>query len=74
MSRTPPQTISIKPSARKLAARGQLERLALKMSDGQDYRLQEALLPGVTLAQARTALEAVPGSLAQAVVDERQNA
>lgn len=74
MSRTPSQATSIKPSARKLAARGQLKRLDLKMSDGQDYRLEEALLPGVTLAQARQALKAVPGSLAQAVVDERQHA
>jgi hypothetical protein len=74
VSRTPSQTVSIQPSARKLAARGQLDRLALKMSDGHDYRLEEALLPGVTLAQAREALKAVPGSLAQVAVDERQHA
>lgn len=74
MSRVPSPAVSIKPSTRKAAARGQLERLGLKASDGHDYRLEEALLPGVTSAEAREALKAVSGSLAQVIVDERQRA
>ncbi|BFU92189.1 MAG: hypothetical protein NTAFB01_33760 [Nitrospira sp.] len=64
----------MKLSARKAGARGQLERLGLKVSEGHDYRLEDALLPGVTSTQAREALRAVSGSLAQAIVDERRQA
>ncbi len=64
----------MKPSARKAAARGQLEQLGLKVSDGHDYRLEDALLPGVTSAEAREALKAVSGSMAEVIVDERQRA
>ncbi|MBX3329940.1 MAG: hypothetical protein KF722_06040 [Nitrospira sp.] len=74
MSRVPAPAVPIKPSARKAAARGQLERLGLKVSDGHDYRLEDALLPGITSTQAREALKAVSGSLAQTIVDERQRA
>ena len=74
MSRVPTPAVSIKPSARKAAARGQLERLGLKVSDGHDYRLEDALLPGITSAQAREALKAVSGSMADVIVDERQRA
>lgn len=66
--------ISIKPSARKAAVRSQLERLGLKVSDGHDYRLEDALLPGITSAQAREALKDVSESLAQTIVDERRQA
>lgn len=74
MPRMSSSSVSIKPSARKIAVRGQLEQLGLKVSDGHDYRLEDALLPGVTSAQACEALKAVSGSLAQAIVDERQRA
>ena len=74
MSRVPSPAVSMKPSARKAAARGQLEQLDLKVSDGHDCRLEDALLPGVTSAEACEALKAVSGSLAQAIIDERQRA
>lgn len=73
MSQIPTPAVPIKPSARKTAARGQLERLGLRMSDGQDYQLEEALLPGITSVQAREALKAVTGSMAQTIVDERRH-
>ena len=63
----------MKPSARKTAVRGQLERLGLKVSDGHDYRLEDALLPGITVAQARQAMKAVSGSMAEVIVDERRH-
>jgi hypothetical protein len=66
--------ISTKPSARKAAVRGQLERLGLKVSAGHEYQLEDALLPSSTSAQAREALKAVSGSLAQTIVDERRQA
>lgn len=72
MSQIPTPTVPIKPSARKAAVRGQLERLGLKVSAGHEYRLEDALLPGITSAQAREALKAVSGSLAQTIVDERR--
>lgn len=74
MSRIPTPAVPIKPSARKAAVRGQLERLGLKVSAGHKYRLEESLLPGITSAQAREALKAVSGSLAQTIVDERRHA
>lgn len=64
----------MKPSARKMAACAQLERLGLKVSDGHDYRLEDALLPGITSAQAPEVLKAVSGSMAETIVDERQRA
>ena len=51
-----------------------LERLGLKVSAGHGYRLEDALLPGITSAQARELLRAVSGSLAQMMVDERRQA
>jgi hypothetical protein len=49
-----------------------LTRLGLKVSDGHDYRLEDALLLGITSAQAREVLKSVSGSLAQTIVDERR--
>jgi len=72
MSRVSSSAVSMKPSARKVAASGQLKRLDLKVSDGHDYRLEDALLPGITSAQALEALKTVTGSLAQTIVDERR--
>lgn len=60
------------PSARKLAALRQLGTLPVKLSDGSDYQLQEAIQPGVTLAEVREALKRVPGSLADLILEERQ--
>lgn len=74
MSRVSSRAASVKPSGRKIAARGQLTQLGLKVSDGHDYRLEDALLPGITSAQAREVLKSVSGSLAQTVVDERWQA
>ena len=74
MSRTPTSAVPIKPSARKTAVCGQLERLGLKFSAGHDYRLEDALLPGITSAQAREELKGVSGSMAQTIVDERRHA
>lgn len=74
MPQVPMPAIPIKPSARKATVRGQLERLGLKVSAGHEYRLEDALLPGITSAQAREALKAVSGSLAQTIVDERRQA
>ena len=66
------KVIEATPSARKLRARQQFERLSLKVSDGLEYGLQEALLPNVGLTHAREALKALPQSLAQTVMEERQ--
>ena len=74
MSRVSSRAASVKPSGRKIAARGQLTQLGLKVSDGDDYRLEDALLPGITSAQAREVLKSVSGSLAQTIVDERWQA
>jgi hypothetical protein len=74
MSQIPTPAVPIKPSARKAAVRGQLEQLGLKVSDGHDYQLEDGLMLGVTSVQAREALKAVSGSLAQAIVDERWQA
>lgn len=74
MSRVSSRAASVKPSGRKTAARDQLTRLGLKVSDGHDYRLEDALLPGITSAQAREVLKSVSGSLAQTIVDERRHA
>lgn len=74
MSRVSSRAASVKPSARKAAVRGQLERLGLKVSAGHEYRLEDALLPGITSAQAREALKDVSGSMAQTIVDERRHA
>ena len=60
------------PGARKLAALRQLGTLPVKLSDGSDYQLQEAIQPGVTLAEVREALKRVPGSLADLILEERQ--
>ncbi len=74
MSRVPSPAVSIKPSPRKAAVRGQLERLGSKVSAGHEYRLEDAFLPGITSAQAREVLKSVSGSLAQTIVDERRHA
>jgi len=74
MSQIPTSAVSIKPSARKAAMRGQLEQLGLKVSDGHDYQLEDTLVPGVTSVEAREALKAVSGSMAEAIVDERWQA
>jgi hypothetical protein len=74
MSRVSSRAVPVKPSGRKIAARGQLTQLDLKVSDGHDYRLEDALLPGITSAQAREVLKSVSGSLAQTIVDERWKA
>ncbi len=67
-----PNTLRVTPSARKANARQQLARLSVSWSDGTDYGLQAALLPDVTLAEAREALQALPHSLAEAVLEARQ--
>jgi hypothetical protein len=74
MSRIPTPAVPIKSSARKAAVRGQLERLGLKVSAGHEYRLEDALLPGITSAQAREVLKDVSGSMAETIVDERRHA
>jgi len=74
MSRVSSRDASVKPSGRKATARGQLTRLGLKISDGHDYRLEDALVPAITQAQAREVLKSVSGSLAQTIVDERRHA
>lgn len=74
MSRAPSPAVSIKPSARKAAATGPLERLGLKVSGGHEYRLEDALLPGVTSIQAREALKDVSGSMSDVIVEERRHA
>ena len=72
MSSVPSRSIPIQPSARKLAAQHRLSQLAVKLSDGSDYQLQDALLPEVTLTQVRDALKNIPEPLALAVIQERQ--
>ncbi len=62
----------VTPSARNTNARQQLERLSVSWSEGTDHGLQEALLPDVTLAEAREVLKALPHSLAASVLEARQ--
>lgn len=64
--------VPVQPSARKVRARRELQRLAVTVSDGTAYGLGEAVLPNVTLADARRALERLPKSLTQTILDERQ--
>lgn len=58
----------------KAAATGRLEQLGLKVSGGYEYRLEDALLPGVTSIQAREALKGVSGSMLDAIVEEHRQA
>jgi len=67
------EPIPVQPSPRKLAALRQLSQLPLKLSDGYEYQLHEALLPGVTLAQVREELKVIPEPLAETVVEEREH-
>lgn len=64
---------TIHPSARKIRAGQALQRLAVAVSDGAEYGLEDAVLPHATLADARRALQDVPDSLAKAVIEERQS-
>lgn len=72
MASAPLESLSIQPSRRKRAALDQLSKLSVKLSDGSDYGLHKAVVPGVTVAQVRAALEAIPDPLAALVLDERQ--
>ena len=62
----------ITPSPSKLAARGRLEELGAKLSDGTDYLLPLVTRSTPTLAQARQALKPVIEPLSTVVLDERQ--
>ena len=64
--------IVVKPSARKAATRESLSGLAIKLSDGSDYHLQDSLRPGATLLQVRDALRHIEEPLADVVTDERR--
>jgi hypothetical protein len=55
-----------------VAARGPLEALGVKLSDGTDYLLPLMTSPTATLAHARHALNAVTEPLAAIVLDERR--
>ncbi len=67
-----PSPIPVQPSPRKLAALRQLLKLPLKLSDGYDYQLHEAILPGVTLAQVREELQVIQEPLSLSIVEERE--
>ena len=66
-------SLDVKSSARKLMAQHVFAPLSVTVSDGHDYGLQDALLPHVTLVQARAAWTHLPTSLAAMVVDERDH-
>ena len=67
-----PHPDPVRPSPRKLAALSRLRPLALKVSDGSEYQLSEALIPGVTLGEIREMLKSISGPLAETVVEERE--
>lgn len=59
------------PSERKLRGLAKLQGLPVKLSDGSDYNLHEYIIPGVTLEQVRRGLSGISGTLADAVLAER---
>lgn len=67
----PHRGLPVAPSDRKLKGLAKLQGLAAKLSDGQDYKLHDHIIAGVTLEQVRQALSGVHASLADAVIDER---
>lgn len=71
MSAKANQGTELVPSKRKLASRRRVQSLDVKVSDGSDCRVQQYLIPGVTLDRVREELSQIQGSLSEAVVDER---
>ena len=69
---TQPRSGSAQPSARKLAALRELEKLGLRISDGSEYLPHGATVPEWTLAQIRQALACIKEPLAQTVIEERR--
>lgn len=68
-----PQSEAVRPSARKLAALRQAEKLGLKISDGSEYLTHGTTVPELTVAQVREALACIKEPLAQTVIEERQH-
>lgn len=56
---------------RKRRGLDELAQQGFAVSDGSGYRLQEQLLPGVTLDSVRQGLASIKGTLAQEVIGER---
>lgn len=63
---------SIQPSQRKLGALPALSAIGIKPSDGYDYRLDELILPGVTLNQVRRELSVIKSPLFEELVRARE--
>jgi hypothetical protein len=58
-------------TSRKRRGLDELAQRGFAISDGTGYRLQEQLLPGVTLDSVRQGLASMKGTLAQEVIEER---
>ena len=68
------ETPAVKSSRRKRTSAHLFEQVAVTISDGGEYGLQEMLRPQITLAHARAAwTQQMDRSLAAVVVDEREH-
>jgi hypothetical protein len=66
-----PEDIEALCTPRKRRGLDELTKRGFAVSDGSAYRLQEQVLPGVTLDLVRQELASVKGTLAQEVIEER---
>lgn len=67
------ETLAVKSSGRKRTSTHLFEQVAVTISDGGEYGLQEMLRPQVTLSHARAAWTRMDTSLAAVVIDERDH-
>jgi len=67
------EKLAVKSSGRKLMSAHLFEHVAVTVSDGGEYGLQEMLRPQVTLSHARAAWKWMGTSLAAVVVEEREH-
>jgi hypothetical protein len=66
-----PEGIEAVCTPRKRRGLDELTKQGFAVSDGSGYRLQEQVLPGVTLDLVRQGLASMKGTLAQEVIEER---
>ena len=66
-----PEDIEVLCAPRKWRGLDELTKQGFAVSDGSAYRLQEQVLPGVTLDLVRQGLASMKGTLAQEVIEER---
>jgi hypothetical protein len=67
------EPVTVRSSQRKLKAAHLLEQVAVTVSDGGDYALQDWLRPQASLAEARTAWKPMDTSFTAVIIDEREH-